>query len=174
MAKCRILSVAWSLYLVASFYSMISIDSVATILEKARHFNDMGGVSVEQYNMAILVVKDYLQKGLERQPTDSELAVATNMNVSQPRKQIGPGQADRNKLIKHKLRLMLFVMKKYFQESTAMIKKVDWPGSQAFYELNQNDITSNSAPSDQFPSNSETLLLEINPSNITELDNISA
>ncbi|GJS37001.1 hypothetical protein Tco_0535383 [Tanacetum coccineum] len=51
---------------------------------------------------------------------------------------------------------------------------VDWPRLQAFYELNQNDTTSNSAPSDQFPSNSETLLLEINPSNMTELDNISA
>ncbi|GJX71542.1 laccase-12-like protein [Tanacetum coccineum] len=53
-------------------------------------------------------------------------------------------------------------------------EQVDWPRLQAFYELNQNDTTSNSAPSDQFPSNSETLLLEINPSNMTELDNISA
>ncbi|GJV22805.1 hypothetical protein Tco_1375500 [Tanacetum coccineum] len=41
-------------------------------------------------------------------------------------------------------------------------------------KLNQNDTTSNSASSDQFPSNLKTLLLEINPSNMTELDNISA
>ncbi|GKC67482.1 RNA polymerase sigma factor sigE, chloroplastic/mitochondrial [Tanacetum coccineum] len=49
---------------------------------------------------AILAVKDDLQKVLEREPTDGELADATNMNVSQLRKQIGLGQAVRNKLIK--------------------------------------------------------------------------
>nr|GEW89829.1 RNA polymerase sigma factor sigE, chloroplastic/mitochondrial [Tanacetum cinerariifolium] len=68
---------------------------------------------------AILAVKDDLQKVLEREPTDGELAEATNMNVSQLRKQIGLGQAARNKLIKHNLRLVLFVMNKYFQEFTA-------------------------------------------------------
>lgn len=65
---------------------------------------------------AILGVKEELQKVLEREPTDGELAEATNMNVSQLRKQIGIGQAARNKLIKHNLRLVLFVMNKYFQE----------------------------------------------------------
>ncbi|GKB02794.1 hypothetical protein Tco_0830883 [Tanacetum coccineum] len=45
---------------------------------------------------------------------------------------------------------------------------------QAFYEFNQNDTTPNSALSNQFPPNSETLLLEINPSVMTDLDNISA
>ncbi|GJR20208.1 RNA polymerase sigma factor sigE, chloroplastic/mitochondrial [Tanacetum coccineum] len=68
---------------------------------------------------AILAVKEDLQKVLEREPTDGELADATNMNVSQLRKQIGLGQAARNKLIKHNLRLVLFVMNKYFQEFTA-------------------------------------------------------
>ncbi|PWA95406.1 RNA polymerase sigma-70 [Artemisia annua] len=67
---------------------------------------------------AILAVKEDLQKVLEREPTDGELADATNMNVSQLRKQIGLGQAARNKLIKHNLRLVLFVMNKYFQEFT--------------------------------------------------------
>lgn len=65
---------------------------------------------------AILAVKDDLQKVLEREPTDGELAEATNMNVSELRKQIGLGEAARDKLIKHNLRLVLFVMNKYFQE----------------------------------------------------------
>lgn len=65
---------------------------------------------------ATLAVKEELEKVLEREPTDGELAEATNMNVSQLRKLIGLGQAARNKLIKHNLRLVLFVMNKYFQE----------------------------------------------------------
>ncbi|KAL7605440.1 hypothetical protein Lser_V15G20100 [Lactuca serriola] len=65
---------------------------------------------------AIIGVREELEKTLEREPTDGELAEATNMNVSQLRKQIGFGQAARNKLIKHNLRLVLFVMNKYFQE----------------------------------------------------------
>lgn len=65
---------------------------------------------------AILAVKEDLQNVLEREPTDGELAEATNMNVSQLRMQLGVGQAARNKLIKHNLRLVLFVMNKYFQE----------------------------------------------------------
>ncbi|XP_071706614.1 RNA polymerase sigma factor sigE, chloroplastic/mitochondrial [Rutidosis leptorrhynchoides] len=65
---------------------------------------------------AILAVKEDLQKVLEREPTDGELAEATNMNVPQLRKQLGLGQSARNKLIKHNLRLVLFVMNKYFQE----------------------------------------------------------
>lgn len=49
---------------------------------------------------AILTVKEDLQNVLEREPTDSELADATNLNISQLRKQIGLGLAARNKLIK--------------------------------------------------------------------------
>lgn len=45
-------------------------------------------------------MREELEKTLEREPTDGELAEATNMNVSQLRKQIGIGQAARNKLIK--------------------------------------------------------------------------
>ncbi|KAI7748595.1 hypothetical protein M8C21_012957 [Ambrosia artemisiifolia] len=65
---------------------------------------------------ATLKVKEELWKVLEREPTDGELAEATNMSVSQLSKRIGLGQAARNKLIKHNLRLVLFVMNKYFQE----------------------------------------------------------
>ncbi|KAI3800215.1 hypothetical protein L1987_35526 [Smallanthus sonchifolius] len=65
---------------------------------------------------ATLKVKEELWKVLEREPTDGELAEATNMSTSQLRKQIARGEAARNKLIKHNLRLVLFVMNKYFQE----------------------------------------------------------
>ncbi|KAL8134709.1 hypothetical protein AgCh_009654 [Apium graveolens] len=65
---------------------------------------------------AILLVKDNLRNDLGREPTDSELAQATGMNVVQLRKQVAVGQAARSKLIKHNLRLVLFVMNKYFQE----------------------------------------------------------
>ncbi|KAJ6840610.1 RNA polymerase sigma factor sigE, chloroplastic/mitochondrial-like [Iris pallida] len=53
---------------------------------------------------------------LTREPTDGELADAVNMSVSQVRRHIEVGQAARNKLIKHNLRLVLFVINKYYQE----------------------------------------------------------
>ncbi|KAG8652993.1 RNA polymerase sigma factor sigE, chloroplastic/mitochondrial [Manihot esculenta] len=65
---------------------------------------------------ALLQVKDKLQKKLGREPNEGELAEATNMNVEEARKQIEVGQAARNKLIKHNLRLILFVINKYFQD----------------------------------------------------------
>ncbi|KAI3808776.1 hypothetical protein L1987_24737 [Smallanthus sonchifolius] len=65
---------------------------------------------------ATLKVKEELWEVLEREPTDGELADATYMNISQLRKHIGLAEAARNKLIKHNLRLVLFVMNKYFQE----------------------------------------------------------
>ncbi|KAJ6748844.1 RNA polymerase SIGMA FACTOR SIGE CHLOROPLASTIC/MITOCHONDRIAL [Salix purpurea] len=64
----------------------------------------------------LLQVKDNLQENLGREPTDSELAKTTNMDVLQVRKQIAVGRAARNKLIKHNLRLVLFVIKKHFQD----------------------------------------------------------
>ncbi|QHN93776.1 RNA polymerase sigma factor sigE/mitochondrial [Arachis hypogaea] len=63
---------------------------------------------------ALLQVKEDLQKELGREPTEAELADATNMNVSQVKKTIEVGRAARNKLIKHNLRLVLFVINKYF------------------------------------------------------------
>ncbi|KAJ6969778.1 hypothetical protein NC653_034355 [Populus alba x Populus x berolinensis] len=65
---------------------------------------------------ASLQVKEHLQENSGREPTEGELAEATDMNVLQVRKQIEVGRAARNKLIKHNLRLVLFVINKYFQD----------------------------------------------------------
>lgn len=74
---------------------------------------------------AILQVKESLQHDLVREPTDGELAQATNLTVAEVRRQLGVGQAARNKLIKHNLRLVLFVIKKYFQEFSTSPKFQD-------------------------------------------------
>nr|AKC88728.1 sigma factor [California macrophylla] len=57
-----------------------------------------------------------LQKKLGREPTHCELADAVNVNVAEVKKQLDVGRAATNKLIKHNLRLVLFVIKKYFQD----------------------------------------------------------
>lgn len=49
---------------------------------------------------ALVEVQEELQKGLGREPTEGELANATNMNVIQVRRQLEVGRAARNKLIK--------------------------------------------------------------------------
>lgn len=64
----------------------------------------------------ILEVKDYLQRDLGRAVAHDELAEAMKMGTVELRKQLEVGHAARNKLIKHNLRLVLFVMNKYFQE----------------------------------------------------------
>ncbi|KAL5192666.1 RNA polymerase sigma factor sigE, chloroplastic/mitochondrial [Glycine soja] len=66
--------------------------------------------------LALLQVKEDLQKELAREPADGELADATNMSITQVKKAIDVGQAARNKLIKHNLRLVLFVINKYFTD----------------------------------------------------------
>ncbi|KAK9292487.1 hypothetical protein L1049_020460 [Liquidambar formosana] len=65
---------------------------------------------------ALLEVKENLQTDLEREPTDDELAEATKMSIVQVRRHMEVGRAARFKLIKHNLRLVLFVINKYFQE----------------------------------------------------------
>ncbi|KAK7351021.1 hypothetical protein VNO77_10145 [Canavalia gladiata] len=65
---------------------------------------------------ALLQVKEDLQMELAREPTAGELAEATNMSVAQVKKAIEAGQAARNKLIKHNLRLVLFVINKHFSD----------------------------------------------------------
>ena len=45
-------------------------------------------------------MKDDLQKELEREPTEDEIANATNMRTTQVKKAIEVGRAARNKLIK--------------------------------------------------------------------------
>ncbi|KAG6387760.1 hypothetical protein SASPL_152952 [Salvia splendens] len=64
----------------------------------------------------ILKVKETLKSDLGRDLTDDEVAKKINMDVFQLRKQLEVGRAARNKLIKHNLRLVLFVMNKYFQD----------------------------------------------------------
>ncbi|XP_028806824.1 RNA polymerase sigma factor sigE, chloroplastic/mitochondrial [Neltuma alba] len=65
---------------------------------------------------ALLRVKEDLQKDLKREPTDDELGAAANMSSIQVKRAIEVGRAARNKLIKHNLRLVLFVINKYFQD----------------------------------------------------------
>lgn len=60
--------------------------------------------------------KEDLQKVLGRDPAGWELAQAVNMTASEVRKHLEVGRAARNKLIKHNLRLVLFVMNKYFHD----------------------------------------------------------
>ncbi|KAL3834208.1 hypothetical protein ACJIZ3_008944 [Penstemon smallii] len=65
---------------------------------------------------AILQVKETLQNDLGREITHNELAEAIKIDAVQLGKQLEVGRAARNKLIKHNLRLVLFVMNKYFQD----------------------------------------------------------
>ncbi|CAL1409726.1 unnamed protein product [Linum trigynum] len=65
---------------------------------------------------ALVQVKDDLHKTLGREPIDGELAQATNSTVVDVRRQLEVGRAARNKLIKHNLRLVLFVINKYFSD----------------------------------------------------------
>ncbi|WOK91387.1 RNA polymerase sigma factor sigE, chloroplastic/mitochondrial [Canna indica] len=65
---------------------------------------------------AILKVKEGLSEDFNREPTDAELADAVKMSVPQLRRHIEVGQAARNKLIKHNLRLVLFVINKYYPD----------------------------------------------------------
>ena len=93
---------------------------------------------------ALLEVKDELQKSLGKEPREAEIAREINMSVAEVKKKIKVGKAARNKLIKvrvskdfnflakaitmditlvllhlqHNLRLVLFVMNKYFQDFT--------------------------------------------------------
>ncbi|KAG9448413.1 hypothetical protein H6P81_014541 [Aristolochia fimbriata] len=96
--------------LVSLDWKKMKIPPVLTSTEHAWLF------SLMQPTKALLHVKESLQKDLGREPTDCELAEATNMSVKEARRHIEVGQAARNKLIKHNLRLVLFVINKYYQE----------------------------------------------------------
>ncbi|XVF53443.1 hypothetical protein PTKIN_Ptkin05aG0099800 [Pterospermum kingtungense] len=65
---------------------------------------------------ALLQAKDQLIKDMGRDPTEDELAEATNMSAAQVTKHLEVGRAARSKLIKHNLRLVLFAINKYFQD----------------------------------------------------------
>nr|AKC88727.1 sigma factor [California macrophylla] len=66
---------------------------------------------------ALLHEQEDLQKEMGRVPTNYELADRINMNVIEVRKHLEVGRAARNKLIMHNLRLVLFVIKRHFQNS---------------------------------------------------------
>ncbi|KAK4789320.1 hypothetical protein SAY86_020639 [Trapa natans] len=65
---------------------------------------------------ALLEVNQNLRAGLGKEPTEGELADAMKMTVTEVRKHLEAGRAARNKLIKHNLRLVLFVINKHFQD----------------------------------------------------------
>ncbi|KAH0856331.1 hypothetical protein HID58_084592 [Brassica napus] len=82
--------------------------------------NDVVSLDWKKMKMppALLEVKDELQKSLGREPREAEIAGEINMSVAEVKMKIKVGKAARNKLIKHNLRLVLFVMNKYFQDFT--------------------------------------------------------
>ncbi|XP_077252168.1 RNA polymerase sigma factor sigE, chloroplastic/mitochondrial-like isoform X2 [Tasmannia lanceolata] len=91
-------------------WKKMKIPAVLPSSEHARLFQLM------QPMKALLEVKENMHKGLGREPTDDELATANNMNITQMRRHIEVGRSARSKLIKHNLRLVLFVISKYYQE----------------------------------------------------------
>ncbi|XP_047179462.1 RNA polymerase sigma factor sigE, chloroplastic/mitochondrial-like [Vigna umbellata] len=64
---------------------------------------------------SLLQMREDLQEA-GKEISDGELADANSTSIVQVRKAIEIGQAARNKLIKHNLRLVLFVINKYFQD----------------------------------------------------------
>ncbi|KAK8465653.1 hypothetical protein PHAVU_009G137600 [Phaseolus vulgaris] len=92
----------------------------------------------------ILQVKEDLQKELAREPADGELANATNMSIAHVKKALEVGQAARNKLIKHNLRLVLFVINKYF---------TDFASGSRFQDLCQSGVKGLMTAIDRFEPN---------------------
>nr|AKC88734.1 sigma factor [Erodium texanum] len=60
--------------------------------------------------------KEKLKKELGQEPTECKLAEAMNMKLTEVKTLLDVGRAATNKLIKHNLRLVLFVIKKYFRD----------------------------------------------------------
>nr|GMD02305.1 RNA polymerase sigma factor sigE, chloroplastic/mitochondrial [Ipomoea batatas] len=96
--------------LVSMDWKKMKIPAVLASSEHAWLFKLMQPMKV------ILQVKEHLQDNLGREPSGVEIAEATNMDIVLLRKILEAGRAARNKLIKHNLRLVLFVIKKYFQD----------------------------------------------------------
>ncbi|CAI8598407.1 unnamed protein product [Vicia faba] len=93
---------------------------------------------------ALLQVKEDLQKELEREATEEEIGEATNMSPAKVKKAIEVGRAARNKLIKHNLRLVLFVINRYFS---------DLANSQRFQDLCQAGVKGLITAIDRFEPN---------------------
>nr|GMC98572.1 RNA polymerase sigma factor sigE, chloroplastic/mitochondrial [Ipomoea batatas] len=96
--------------LVSMDWKKMKIPAVLASSEHAWLFKLMQPMKV------ILQVKEHLQDNLGREPSGVEIAEATNVDIVLLRKILEAGRAARNKLIKHNLRLVLFVIKKYFQD----------------------------------------------------------
>ncbi|CAL5204019.1 unnamed protein product [Lathyrus oleraceus] len=93
---------------------------------------------------ALLKVKEDLQKELAREPTEEEIGDATNMSTVKVKKAIEVGRAARNKLIRHNLRLVLFVINRYFS---------DLANSQRFQDLCQAGVRGLITAVDRFEPN---------------------
>ncbi|KAL6609462.1 hypothetical protein ACP70R_039431 [Stipagrostis hirtigluma subsp. patula] len=91
-------------------WKRMKIPPVLSSAESARLFKTM------QPMKAIFEVQESLRDELQRDPTDAELAEATNMTVLQLRRRLDVGRAARNKLIKHNLRLVLYAINKYYPD----------------------------------------------------------
>ncbi|KAJ0986201.1 hypothetical protein J5N97_004557 [Dioscorea zingiberensis] len=104
-------------YSVSTYTDLVSFDwkkmKIPPVLKSAEQSKLF---KLMQPMKAINQVKATLQKDLNRDPTEAELAAAVNMTVPQLRRHVEVGQAARNKLIKHNLRLVLFVINKHYQE----------------------------------------------------------
>ncbi|KAL6848748.1 hypothetical protein ACP4OV_021331 [Aristida adscensionis] len=91
-------------------WKRMKIPPVLSSAQSARLFKTM------QPMKAIFEVQESLRDELQRDPTDAELAEATNMTVQQLRRRLDVGRAARNKLIKHNLRLVLYAINKYYPD----------------------------------------------------------
>ncbi|XP_020575409.1 RNA polymerase sigma factor sigE, chloroplastic/mitochondrial [Phalaenopsis equestris] len=65
---------------------------------------------------AMLKVKKNLYEDLGRELTNVDLAEAVNLSVTRMKRELEVGHAARNKIIKHNLRLVLFVINKHYQD----------------------------------------------------------
>ncbi|XP_062181103.1 RNA polymerase sigma factor sigE, chloroplastic/mitochondrial-like [Phragmites australis] len=91
-------------------WKRMKIPPVLSSAQSARLFKTM------QPMKAIFEVQESLRDELQREPTDAELAEATNMTMQQLRRRLDVGRAARNKLIKHNLRLVLYAINKYYPD----------------------------------------------------------
>ncbi|CAN1267642.1 RNA polymerase sigma factor sigE, chloroplastic/mitochondrial [Linum perenne] len=91
-------------------WKKMKIPPVLTSSEHTWLFNLM------QPMKAVMQLKDELQEAMGKEPSDRQLAEAANSTVYEIRRQLQIGEAARNKLIKHNLRLVLFVINKYFSD----------------------------------------------------------
>nr|AKC88742.1 sigma factor [Geranium phaeum] len=102
----------------AGFAGLVHMDWKKMKMPPVLHYTEQAWLfRLMQPSKALIQLKEDLEKKLGRTPTNYELANAINVNVTEVRNQLELGRAARNKLIMHNLRLVLFVIKKHFQDS---------------------------------------------------------